>query len=172
MFSAFALAFILSGLFALVPALIRKKPAGDRVDQLSSFECGFDPFACLRRPFSVRFFTLVILFLVFDVESVLLFPYIGIIFISLSRLSLWGLYFFSLILYVGLLYEWYNTLLEWASLNKLSLSCWAHNPNMVTPLKMIRWCPIFAKCTLSWIVAAFQLKIFDIQATGIMVTLN
>nr|AAC09523.2 NADH dehydrogenase subunit 3 [Cepaea nemoralis] len=108
--------------FSLLPVLIRKKLSSSSVDQLSSFESSaFDPLR-VSAPFSVRFFYISYLFHVFDVESVLLFPYMGMMFLSFSSPSLWGLYFFSLILYMGLLYEWYNSLLDWASLNKLSLS--------------------------------------------------
>nr|ANC96354.1 NADH dehydrogenase subunit 3 [Helicella itala] len=81
--------------------------------KLTSFECGYSPLSLPRRPFSVRYFILVVLFLVFDVETVLLFP-------LLTQASLLGnmtincmLIMFLLILLVGLLYEWYNTMLEW-----------------------------------------------------------
>ena len=48
-----------------------KRPDGEKV---SGYECGFDSFESARVPFSVRFFLVGILFLLFDLEVSLLFP--------------------------------------------------------------------------------------------------
>lgn len=48
-----------------------KQPDSEKV---SVYECGFDPFESSRAPFSVRFFLVGILFLVFDLEISFLFP--------------------------------------------------------------------------------------------------
>lgn len=81
----------------------------------SSFECGFDPLRTIRSPFSTRFFVLVVLFLIFDIEVSLLFPLLSI----LTNFSTFNLIFifimFILILLVGLFYEWYNGALDWLS---------------------------------------------------------
>nr|YP_010127471.1 NADH dehydrogenase subunit 3 [Sabella spallanzanii]QPO99967.1 NADH dehydrogenase subunit 3 [Sabella spallanzanii]UJM44189.1 NADH dehydrogenase subunit 3 [Sabella spallanzanii]UYP50933.1 NADH dehydrogenase subunit 3 [Sabella spallanzanii] len=77
------------------------------------FECGFDPLGGARVALSLRFFVLVVLFLVFDVEIVLILPLI--IFEGFS-----GWYYFSLslifiILILGLGYEWSEGSLSWCS---------------------------------------------------------
>ena len=43
-------------------------------EKLASYECGFDPFGASGQPFSIKCFLVAILFLIFDVEVVLLFP--------------------------------------------------------------------------------------------------
>lgn len=71
----------------------------------SPFECGFDPSLSARLPFSMRFFLLAVLFLIFDVEIVLLMPIpLVISFSSWERVVVLGV-IFVLILLVGLFHE-------------------------------------------------------------------
>lgn len=77
---------------------------------LSSYECGFDQGIESRVSFSYRFFLISILFLVFDVEITLLVP------VPLAEVGVWGLIgmgVFMIILFVGLVYEYYNGVLDW-----------------------------------------------------------
>nr|BAH86714.1 NADH dehydrogenase subunit 3 [Oryzias marmoratus] len=83
-------------------------------EKLSPYECGFDPLGSARLPFSLRFFLVAILFILFDLEIALLLP------------LPWGdqlpspLMTFSwastilLLLTLGLIYEWLQGGLEWA----------------------------------------------------------
>lgn len=82
-------------------------------DKASPFECGFDPKKSARIPFSLRFFLLTILFLVFDIEVVLILPAPMLISSNLVLFTTPTLFLFVLILILGLLHEWNEGSLEW-----------------------------------------------------------
>nr|YP_010584114.1 NADH dehydrogenase subunit 3 [Aphidius colemani]UZT28759.1 NADH dehydrogenase subunit 3 [Aphidius colemani] len=92
--------------------LMSKKEFLDR-EKVSSFECGFDVLSSSRLPFSIHFFMISILFLVFDVEVVFLIPLIN----SFLNLNLFEWMFMSLmvlmILYWGLEFEKFEGSLSW-----------------------------------------------------------
>ena len=73
-------------------------------EKSSPFECGFDPNNISRLPFCLKFFIVVVIFLVFDIEVALILP---ILFSSLSVLS------FIIILTLGAMYEWTYGGLNW-----------------------------------------------------------
>lgn len=73
-------------------------------EKVSVYECGFDPLGSSRTPFSVKFFLVGILFLVFDLEISFLFPWC-IIYNQIGLLGIWTMYLFLVILTVGLIYE-------------------------------------------------------------------
>nr|ALO81906.1 NADH dehydrogenase subunit 3 [Cernuella virgata] len=106
------MALSLSMIMLLIYWLVSYSPAYSS-SKLTSFECGYSPLSLPRRPFSVRYFILVVLFLVFDVETVLLFPLLTSMTTLESVATGLMLTMFLLILLVGLLYEWYNSMLEW-----------------------------------------------------------
>nr|YP_011036673.1 NADH dehydrogenase subunit 3 [Stroggylocephalus agrestis]WRK21277.1 NADH dehydrogenase subunit 3 [Stroggylocephalus agrestis] len=79
----------------------------------SSFECGFNPMFNKRMPFSICFFLISVIFLVFDIEIIILLPMV--ISSKLCILKYWMLTFmlFILILIMGLYHEWFNGMLNW-----------------------------------------------------------
>ena len=67
-----SVAILLSVVIPLASFVLTEK-SPDK-EKLSVYECGFSPIYQPGKPFSVRFFIIAILFLVFDLEIVLLFP--------------------------------------------------------------------------------------------------
>nr|WPM97893.1 NADH dehydrogenase subunit 3 [Maurolicus muelleri] len=83
-------------------------------EKLSPYECGFDPLGSARLPFSLRFFLVAILFLLFDLEIALLLPLPwGSQLASPSTTFAWTTTVLTL-LTLGLAYEWAQGGLEWA----------------------------------------------------------
>nr|YP_011003686.1 NADH dehydrogenase subunit 3 [Neocentropogon trimaculatus]WPS66114.1 NADH dehydrogenase subunit 3 [Neocentropogon trimaculatus] len=83
-------------------------------EKLSPYECGFDPLGSARLPFSMRFFLVAILFLLFDLEIALLLPLPwGDQLDSPVTTFLWATAVLAL-LTLGLIYEWAQGGLEWA----------------------------------------------------------
>jgi len=82
-------------------------------EKVRGFECGFDSEASSRSPFSLRFFVLLLLFVVFDVEIALLIPCL----VALLARAAWSrvlvFYLFLLVLGLGLFYEWADGGLDW-----------------------------------------------------------
>nr|YP_009311652.1 NADH dehydrogenase subunit 3 [Canthophrys gongota]BAV70607.1 NADH dehydrogenase subunit 3 [Canthophrys gongota] len=83
-------------------------------EKLSPYECGFDPLGSARLPFSLRFFLVAILFLLFDLEIALLLPLPwGDQLTSPLETLTWASTVLAL-LTLGLVYEWAQGGLEWA----------------------------------------------------------
>jgi NADH-quinone oxidoreductase subunit A len=82
-------------------------------NKLMPYECGVDPIGDARERFSVRFYIVAMLFLVFDVEVVFLFPW-AVIYDRLALFGLIEMLIFIGILIVGYYYAWRKGALEWA----------------------------------------------------------
>jgi len=81
-------------------------------EKLSSYECGFDPYEDARNAFDVRFYLVAILFLLFDIETVFIFPWAA----SLSQLppiGYWSVIDFLFELVIGFIYAWQIGSLDW-----------------------------------------------------------
>nr|AAL29427.1 ND3 [Clibanarius albidigitus] len=110
-----SLVFIVSCVVMILASFLSKKTIMDR-EKNSPYECGFDPKGSARLPFSLRFFLIAVIFLIFDVEITLILPVAWIL--ELSNVYSWAVVglFFILILLFGLYYEWDQGALEWLSL--------------------------------------------------------
>nr|AJT58136.1 NADH dehydrogenase subunit 3 [Rhopocichla atriceps] len=83
-------------------------------EKLSPYECGFDPLGSARLPFSIRFFLVAILFLLFDLEIALLLPLPWATQLQDPTATLTWTTILILFLTLGLVYEWAQGGLEWA----------------------------------------------------------
>nr|YP_010022116.1 NADH dehydrogenase subunit 3 [Allonychiurus kimi]QOL12118.1 NADH dehydrogenase subunit 3 [Allonychiurus kimi] len=112
MFMIFFISLFVSIVMILLNSFIGNKSFNDR-EKLSPFECGFNPMYFSRSPFSMQFFLIAIIFLIFDVEITLILP-IPIIFFIKSYISwIFMSTFFIFILIVGLYHEWAQGALFW-----------------------------------------------------------
>lgn len=127
-------------------------------DQLSEYECGFEPFDnATRAPFEIHFYIVGILFLIFDVEIALLFPWV----VGLNILGPLGYYtglFFIWVLILGFFYEWQVGALNWADKNK---------NNQISSLFAIN---SFTVSIESWNIALDSFIIYLLFVTIIIVT--
>jgi NADH-ubiquinone oxidoreductase chain 3 len=87
----------------ILTVLLSQRSNIDR-EKLSPFECGFDPNHTARIPFSLRFFLLAIIFIVFDIEIVLLIP-APLFIIRIQTTQIIRLFTFLFILLAGLIHE-------------------------------------------------------------------
>nr|WMQ52315.1 NADH dehydrogenase subunit 3 [Ceutorhynchus cf. asper XHL-2023] len=100
-------------LLVLMLNLVSKKSFKDR-EKTSPFECGFDPKNLARLPFSLQFFLIAIIFVIFDVELTLLLPIILIMKFSNIINMMVSFNAFILILILGLFHEKNQGSLNWA----------------------------------------------------------
>nr|YP_009320064.1 NADH dehydrogenase subunit 3 [Clithon retropictum]BAV89894.1 NADH dehydrogenase subunit 3 [Clithon retropictum] len=107
------ISILVSSVVMTLAWVLGKRVILDR-EKSSPFECGFDPMGSARLPFSLRFFLLAVIFLIFDVEIVLLFPVFIGCFEGVSMSVFWGGFAFLIILIVGLFHEWNEGSLDWA----------------------------------------------------------
>jgi NADH-quinone oxidoreductase subunit A len=105
-------AVTLSAIAVLVPALFGPRRPTDT--KLSAYESGKMPIGPARRRFPVQYYLLAVLFILFDIEIVFLFPWATVFKdLSPSWVALVEAGVFVLILVLGLVYVWKKGGLEW-----------------------------------------------------------
>nr|AIT99341.1 NADH dehydrogense subunit 3 [Ampittia dioscorides]QXI88786.1 NADH dehydrogenase subunit 3 [Ampittia virgata] len=105
---------IISNILMMLSLILAKKSLKDR-EKCSPFECGFDPKSSARIPFSLHFFLITVIFLIFDVEIALIFPMITTF--KITNLFIWTKtsLFFIIVLLIGLYHEWNQNMLNWTN---------------------------------------------------------
>jgi NADH-quinone oxidoreductase subunit A len=77
-----------------------------------TYECGMLPIGRSRTQVHFRYYLFAILFLIFDIEAVFLFPW-AVTFVEIGEQAFWEMVVFILILAFGLLYAWKKGVLSW-----------------------------------------------------------
>jgi NADH-quinone oxidoreductase subunit A len=108
------ISFVIASVLAIVIILLSYILVFQNSDfeKNSAYECGFQPFEEARSQFDVRFYLVAILFIIFDLEIMFLFPWS----VSLFLINLFGFYsmcLFLIILTLGFIYEWKKGALDW-----------------------------------------------------------
>jgi len=82
------------------------------------YECGITPTGDARERFSVKFYLVAMLFILFDVEAVFLYPW-AVIFRSLKMFGFWEMLVYIAIVMVGFFYIWKKGVLDWSGSERL-----------------------------------------------------
>ena len=87
-------------------------PSKKTKEKLETYECGEVPEGSAWLQFNIRFYVIALIFLIFDVEVVFLFPW-AVVFKDLGLLAMVEMAIFLVILIVGLAYVWVKSDLDW-----------------------------------------------------------
>lgn len=110
-FEFFVLAWLIGFIIYEINALILSE-SRQNLDKVNAYECGYDPFQQARNVLDIRFYLIAMIFIIFDLEIVFLFPWV----VVLDCIGLEGFFvmcFFLFILTLGFIYEWEKGALEW-----------------------------------------------------------
>jgi len=81
-------------------------------EKVSAYECGFNAFDDARMKFDVRFYLVSILFIIFDLEIAMLFPW-AVSFQDITMTAFWSMMVFLAVLTAGFAYEWKKGAMTW-----------------------------------------------------------
>ncbi|MCL6549212.1 MAG: NADH-quinone oxidoreductase subunit A [Alicyclobacillus sp.] len=108
LFLATAITFVFFGLW--VAKLVR--PALPNTGKQSIFECGERPFGDSRLKFRIRYYIFALVFVVFDVEAIFLYPW-AVVFRDIGLAGFIEMLVFIGVLVAGLIYAWKKKVLQW-----------------------------------------------------------
>ena len=106
-----AVAIVASAIVTLSWILGKRRPTRAK---LSPYECGMVPVGDARERFSVKFYLVAMLFILFDVEAVFLYPW-AVILRDLKMFGFWEMMVYIGIFLVGFFYVWKKGVLDWGS---------------------------------------------------------
>lgn len=81
-------------------------------EKISVYECGFEPFEDTRIKFDIKFYLVSILFIIFDMEIVFLFPW-ALVSLKIGLFGFFIVLIFLIVLFIGFFYEWWVGALDW-----------------------------------------------------------
>jgi NADH-quinone oxidoreductase subunit A len=106
----FAIATGLASVIVILSQLVgQHKPSAAK---MSPYECGVQPIGDAQGRFSIKFYLVAMLFILFDVEAVFLYPW-AVILRQLKMFGFWEMMIYIAIVLVGLFYVWKKGVLEW-----------------------------------------------------------
>ncbi|MBM4761527.1 NADH-quinone oxidoreductase subunit A [Bacillus sp. B15-48] len=109
-------AFLCLGVLLPVVALFAAKllrPKYKAIDaKYTTYESGIEPFHDARVQFNVRYYVFALMFVIFDVETVFLYPW-AVAYEKLGIFALIEMLIFVLMLLIGLIYAWKKKVLKW-----------------------------------------------------------
>lgn len=100
--------------FGIVTLLISYlvQPKYPEPEKLSAYECGSEPFSDARMPFPVRYYIFAMLFVIFDIEVIFLYPW-AVVFDKIGLIGLVEMMIFIALFLVAYIYAWRKGALEW-----------------------------------------------------------
>lgn len=109
-FTLFLVSVVLSSLLLILSYLLSNQ--NPDTEKLSTYECGFEPYEDSRNKFDIKFYIIAILFIVFDIEAIFIFPW-SIVLSNLDIIGYWSMIDFIFELGIGFIYVWFMGSLEW-----------------------------------------------------------
>ena len=88
------------------------QPKYPEAEKLSTYECGSEPFSDARMPFPVRYYIFAMLFVIFDIEVIFLYPW-AVVFTKIGLIGLIKMLVFIGLFLVAYVYAWRKGALEW-----------------------------------------------------------
>ena len=113
-FGTVLVAVVLGIVMVAIPLVLQMliSPSKKTKDKLQTYECGEEAEGSAWLQFNIRFYVIALIFLIFDVEIVFLFPW-AVVFKELGLLALIEMGIFLIILSTGLAYVWVKADLDW-----------------------------------------------------------
>ncbi|OEH93319.1 NADH-quinone oxidoreductase subunit A [Bacillus solimangrovi] len=109
-------AFLLLGILLPVVALTAGRflrPNKPTIEKQTTYESGIEPFHDARVRFNVRYYIFALMFVIFDVETVFLYPW-AVAYDKLGIFALIEMLIFVVMLLIGLIYAWKKKVLKWS----------------------------------------------------------
>ncbi len=113
-FLQIGIAFILATGLIGASAILGKRLKNKVKDM--PYECGIEPTGDARQSFSIKFYLVAMLFILFDIEAIFLFPW-AVVFRQLGVLAFFSMLVFVLLILTGFFYVWKKGALDWSGIS-------------------------------------------------------
>ncbi|MGH7183166.1 MAG: NADH-quinone oxidoreductase subunit A [Nitrospiraceae bacterium] len=107
----FVVVALFFGIWSLVVSYL-VQPKYPEPEKLTTYECGSEPFSDARMPFPVRYYIFAMLFVIFDIEVIFLYPW-AVVFTKIELIGLIEMLVFIGLFVVAYVYAWRKGALEW-----------------------------------------------------------